>query len=216
MNGTFQQLFTWVLVYGYPAIAGAEFASSAGVPLPMTALLLLSGSIAAVGGLNLFLLIFLVAACGVAGDVLDFYIGRHAGGAALSQLAARGLINEDAAKRAQAWLTRYSGIGIFLSRWLLTPISSIVSVLAGVGRYPVRRFLVADVSGELLGAALYLGLGYAVGESWPEIWGFLSSVPGLATAGALGLALIGLGIERLRRARARHAAHAVRVSEPDG
>jgi membrane-associated protein len=203
MDSLFNQLFTLVLLYGYPAVAGAEFASSAGVPLPMTALLLLAGSMAAVGSLQLAALVPLVAACGVAGDLVDYYAGRRVGNLATTRIAGRGFLESGAVTRAQQLLARWSGAGIFLSRWLFTPIGSLVSVLAGIAHYPLRKFLIAAAVGELVSAALYLGVGYAVGESWPEIWSFLSSVPGLATATVAGLALVGAGVARLLHARRR-------------
>jgi membrane-associated protein len=50
--------------------------SSLGVPLPAMPVLLVSGSLAAVEGLNLELLFVLVTSCSVAGDSVDYLIGR--------------------------------------------------------------------------------------------------------------------------------------------
>jgi len=201
LGGIEHDIFTLVLLYGYPVVGGAEFISSAGIPLPMAAILLLAGSLTTAGMMSLLPLILIVTACGIAGDLLDFYLGRRAVGLASARIGGWNLVDSRAAMGAQRFLSRYSGMAIFLSRWLFTPIASVVSLLAGFSGYPFRKFLVADIAGDLFGATLYLTAGGAIGAAWPEISSFLSSIPGLVTATILGLALIGLGIQRLRQAR---------------
>ena len=47
----------------------------------------------------------------------------------------------------------------FLTRWLVTPLGSLINFTSGAAEYPWMRFLFWDVLGEGLGAALYIGLG---------------------------------------------------------
>lgn len=197
MDGILQQLLALVLIYGYPVVGGVQFVSSAGAPLPMSAILLLAGSLAAVGSLNVYLLFFIVAATSVAGDCLDYYVGRRFGPAALEQVARLPFVSDAALKRGQALLARWAGAGIFLSRWLFTPAGSVISLLAGVSGYRLRAFLLLDVAGELLAAGLWLGAGYAFGANWQQILSYVGGIPGEATAVVLGLALVALALRRL-------------------
>ena len=46
-----------------------------------------------------------------------------------------------------------------LSRWLVTPLGSLINLTSGIAEYPWMRFLLWDLLGEVLGAALYIVLG---------------------------------------------------------
>jgi membrane-associated protein len=51
------------------------------------------------------------------------------------------------------------GPGIFFSRWLVTPLGSLINFASGIAEYSWLRFLWWDVLGEVLGAVLYIELG---------------------------------------------------------
>jgi len=62
-------------------------------------------------------------------------------------------------EEAEEWLKRREGAGVFLSRWLLTPLGPVVNLTSGATEYPWPRFLLYDVLGEALWVALYVLLG---------------------------------------------------------
>jgi len=80
---------------------------------------------------------------------------------------------------------------VVLSRSLLSFLSPAVNVLAGAGRYSLRRFLPFDVMGRLIWTSAYLGLGYSLGVGIEAASDFLSSLSGLLISLA---ALGGLGV----------------------
>ena len=201
MDSILQQLLGLVLLYGYPVVGVAEFLSSAGVPLPMTAILLAAGSLAALGSLNLPLLCLVTVIASIAGDCIDYTLGRWLGTPMLEALVRRSLVQEAAVERARGQMQRWAGASIFLTRWLFTPVSSLVSLLAGSSDYPLRRFLTADIAGNVIGAVLYLGAGYLVGANWVTVWSDVSGAPLLATLFAIGVLLLALGLVRLLRPR---------------
>lgn len=201
MGGVLSPLLTLLLVYGYPVVGGVELVSSIGVPLPMTAILLASGSLAALGNLNLPLLCLVTVVASITGDCIDYALGRRLGTPLLEALVRRSLVRGAAVERARGQMQRWSGASVFLTRWLFTPVSSLVSLLAGASAYPLRRFLIADVVGNLIGALLYLGVGYLVGANWVTVWSNVSGAPLLATLFAGGLLLLAVGLVRLLRLR---------------
>jgi membrane-associated protein len=201
MGGVLNPLLTLLLVYGYPVVGGVELASSAGVPLPMTAILLASGSLAALGDLNLPLLCLVTVIASITGDCIDYTLGRRLGTPLLEALERRSIVSKSATERARRQMQRWSGASVFLSRWLFTPLSSLVSLLAGTSAYPLRRFLLADVAGNVIGAVLYLGAGYLVGANWVTVWSNVSGAPLLATIFAAGALLFAVGVFRLLRLR---------------
>ena len=196
MDNVLNQLLTYVVAYGYPALAVTSFVSSAGAPLPSTAVLLVSGALAAAGSLNLFALVLLATACSTGGDILDYYAGKSFGVAVLQGLGNRSPAAQQTTAKAQHYFRRWSGIAVFLSRWLFTPFGSVVNVAAGVAGYPIKRFLLFDVLGEAMASVLFVGLGYVFGANWPYIWQYLDGLPGILVGVSLGLGLIVIGARK--------------------
>ena len=97
-------------------------------------------------------------------------------------------------KQAEALTKRWSGAGIFLSRWLITALGPWVNVASGIAAYPWRRFLFWDVLGEVLWVILYVGIGYAFSnrvQAIAEILGNLAWViVGLIVTVILGWQLV--------------------------
>ena len=91
---------------------------------------------------------------------------------------------------AEAFARRWSGAGIFFTRWLAGALGPWINVTSGMSEYPWPRFLVWDVTGEILWVALYGGLGYAFSDRIQAVASLLGNVSwaiaGLAATGFLG------------------------------
>jgi len=66
---------------------------------------------------------------------------------------------EDKIDTTERWLRKREGVGVFLSRWLLTPLGPVVNVTAGATQYSWPRFFLYDALGEMLWVLLYVLLG---------------------------------------------------------
>src|SRR5439155_15223420 len=118
---------------------------------------------------------------------------------------------------ANRFLLRWTGPGVFITRWLLTPLGVPVNLLAGATRFPLLTFLVFDAAGETLWAAIYLLLGYEFGANWTVALQGIESVP-------IGLVLLLVGVValaagfwlllRMRRGRAAQVAAPRRDVQP--
>lgn len=84
-----------------------------------------------------------------------------------------------------------------------------INWLAGAERYPYRTFLLWDVSGQLLGALIPLGIGYTFAASWGEAERLFGAISGF-TLTFLGILVIFLALFRTLRARR------ARVGNPAG
>lgn len=145
-------------VYGVPVLFVALLVGSAGVPLPASLLLVAAGSFVEQGELKLWPVLALSAAGAVLGDQIGYALGRW-GGRRLTRRLGRYVGGEEKVEKAEEWLKRREGAGVFLSRWLLTPLGPVVNLTAGATEYPWPRFLLYDVLGEALWVALYVLLG---------------------------------------------------------
>jgi membrane-associated protein len=199
MDALLQEILSDIAEYGYPILALTVLVSSAGAPLPLTPVILVAGSLAAADSLNLALLFLLVASCSILGDTVDYALGRYLDRTIVARLASKTARARASTAAVRRYFRRWSGLTIFLTRWLFTPFSSVVSVLAGLGRFPLRRFLLFDVPGQMLSAALFLGLGYVFGVDAPKIWEYFDGIPGIVACAAVGLLLTLLGARHLLR-----------------
>lgn len=184
------QLLAALLVYGLPVLFGIILISSAGVPFPISLLLVAAGSFVEQGDMKLWQVITVASLAAVLGDQVGYGLSRW-GGRRLVHRLSRKMGAEAKLKKAEAALSkRWGGVGIFLSRWLITALGPWVNVASGVSAYPWRRFLFWDVLGEVLWVLLYVGIGYAFSnrvQAIAEILGNLTWViVGLSATVVLG------------------------------
>ena len=175
-------------VYGLPVLFCALLVGCAGVPLPSSLLLVAAGSFVEQGEMELWPVLALSVAGAILGDQIGYAIGRW-GGRRLMRFVG----GEKKLEDAEEWLKRREGAGVFLSRWLLTPLGPVVNLTSGATRYPWPRFLLYDVLGEALWVALYVLLGKFFSDrvqALSDMLGdFTLAVLGLVAAVVLGALL---------------------------
>jgi membrane-associated protein len=153
-----EQILAALSQYGSPALFAVVTIAAVGVPLPITLLLIVTGSLISQGVMNFWLAIGLAGAGSVIGDQIGYGIGRW-GGNELVDRFTRLLGGPERLEKAQSTARRWGGPGIFFSRWLVTPLGPWVNLASGLAGYPWMPFLVWDALGEFLGALIYVGLG---------------------------------------------------------
>jgi membrane protein DedA with SNARE-associated domain len=179
--------------YGSPALFAVVMVAAVGLPLPVTLLLIVTGSLVSQGLMSFWLSIGVAGAASVIGDQIGYAAGRW-GGALLvekySRLCGGPARLHDAEAKARAW----GGFGVFITRWLLTPLGPAVNLASGTAGYPWPRFLLWDALGEFLGVAIYILLGRAFSDRVLELAGLLGdltwTILALAAAVVLGWKLL--------------------------
>lgn len=163
-----EQILAALAQYGSPVLFGVTAVASIGIPLPVTLLLIVTGSLVAQGIMPLWLAILLATAGAVLGDQIGYAIGRWGGTALISRFA--GLLGGPARMaKAEAHARRWGGPGVFLSRWLVTPLGSLINFTSGISGYAWLRFFLWDLLGEAVGAALYIVLGLVFSDRVVEL-----------------------------------------------
>ncbi|GAC1405760.1 MAG: hypothetical protein NVSMB49_25180 [Ktedonobacteraceae bacterium] len=196
-------LLTWLQMYGYPMLWVCICVASVGLPLPISLVLLAAGAFAALGDFNIFLLALVAVTASVSGDSLSYLLGRRIGTPIFDWLAHSKrfrLLTPQHLTQAQDYFTRRGAWAIFLSRFLFSGLGSVINLLAGAERYPYRRFLLFDFSGEVLGASIPLILGYIFGASWEAVGDIMGASSGFAIALFVVIALAIQLIKTLRNA----------------
>lgn len=216
MNSTLPYLLTLLQDYGYVVLWVVVFISAAGLPLPVSLLLLAAGAFAAQGDFNLVSLAAVAISAFVAGDNFGYLIGRRWGSRVLIWLETSGkvrFIKPKTIARSRAYFHRLGGWAVFLSRFLVPALGGAINLLAGAEFYPYQRFLVYDISGETIAALLSLVLGYIFGASWDAVGDILGSFSFFILASLIVLLLGYQTIRLLRSLRKPEEARQGPVSE---
>jgi len=186
--GLTDRVLAAILSYGYPALAATLLLGAIGLPLPIGVATVLAGSLVALGKLGWEWAAAIAVIASFAGDLIAFGIGR-----ALSDrfLTRHGRwIGYTAARKdqIQSLLRRWGGITVIITRTLTSSLSSVVSLFAGVSRYPFSRFLGFSLAGRLIWTSAYLGLGFVIGSNIDAASQFLGNLSGLLIA--LGVLIV--------------------------
>jgi membrane protein DedA with SNARE-associated domain len=187
------QVLAALLIHGLPVLFGVILICSVGVPFPISLMLVAAGSFVEQGDMKLWQVIAVASIAAVLGDQIAYGLSRWAGPRLIKRLSRR-IGAGTKIKEAEALAKRWSGAGIFLSRWLVTALGPWVNVASGIANYPWRRFLFWDVLGEVLWVILYVGIGYFFSDrvqAIAEILGNLAWViAGLIVTVILGWRLV--------------------------
>lgn len=200
-------------LYGPPVLFAVLLVGAIGVPTPGSLLLLVAGSFVEQGEMGLWPVLLLGFAGAVLGDNVGYAIGRW-GGRRLSARLSRRVGGERRLRSTEEWLKRWGDGGVFLSRWLLSPLGSPVNLVAGASGYPWRRFLFYDIVGEALWVVIYVLLGEFFGDSAEELNSLLGDFT-WAIVGLLVAALLGWSLLKTLRAPAAGSLKAGRGSVAD-
>ena len=157
--------------------------------LPGDSLLFVVGALCGLGLMQLGIVLPLLVAAAVAGDQLNYSIGRWVGPKVWQWPNSR-WFNKHAFQQAHDFYEKYGGITIMLARFLPF-IRTFVPFVAGVAEMGRRKFTLYNVAGALVWVLGLVSIGYLFGNlPWVKanmsliIWAMII-VPGLvALAGA--------------------------------
>ena len=182
-----------IAIYGLPALFIILVAAQAGVPMPMTLLLIVIGSLIEQGQLSMWQVFIMATAGAVAGDLVGYSIGRWGGKRVMKKFANK-LGGDDTIKKANNFTRKWGGIGIFLSRWLVTPLGPWLNLTSGVTDYPWTSFALW----VLLGEAIWIGIYITIGRIFSDQVEYVTNILGNLTWVIFGLAVAGPLIWKFR------------------
>ena len=151
-------LLEWFTVYGLPLYFGILIISSAGVPFPVTLMLIVAGSFVEQGEMEFWQTITFGVAGAVIGDNAGYLIGRFGGSVALDKITDK-FGGKEKVEKAKEFSNRWGGPGIFFSRWLITPLGPWINLTSGVAKISWLKFAIWDLLGETVWVLVYVILG---------------------------------------------------------
>ena len=129
--------------------------------LPGDSLLFAAGALAATGALNAVYLFGLLAVAAVAGDTVNYAIGKSIGPRVFRENIR--FIKREYLFRTQEFYQRHGGKTIFLARFVPI-IRTFAPFVAGVGTMTYRRFVAYNVFGGVVWTGLFTFAGFYFGS----------------------------------------------------
>ena len=175
-------------------------------PIPSELVLPLAGFRASTGALNVFTVWPAATAGAVLGALLLYGLGAWLGYERLHRLAGHRwfiLADQRDIDRGHELFDRHGGKVVLLAR-CVPFLRSVVSIPAGIVGMPVLRFTLLTAIGSGVWNAVFIALGWILGEHWDRVQGALGPV----SAVVVGLFVVGLIVLIVRKVRSRRAAGA--------
>jgi membrane protein DedA with SNARE-associated domain len=181
-------LLTQVINYGSPLVGLILMLGALGLPVGASAVLIAAGAFSQQGILSWPSTALIGLAGAILGDMFSFGMGHYAKDAMQRQFG-----KSPTWRNARISFQKQAGLAIFFTRWLITAIAIPTNLIAGGSGYKFTRFLIYDISGEIMWILLYGGLGYWFGSQWELVYDFISNFGGVL----LGLVIVGFGIREV-------------------
>jgi membrane-associated protein len=130
--------------------------------LPGDSLLFAAGTFAALGALNMHLLLLLLSVAAIGGDTVNYWIGHYVGPRVFAKQKSR-FFNPEHLRRTHAFYERYGGKTIILARFIPI-IRTFAPFVAGIGAMSYGRFILYNAVGGIAWPLLCLYAGYFFGN----------------------------------------------------
>jgi len=130
--------------------------------LPGDSILFIAGTVVASAGLDIHVLVLVLAAAAILGDTVNYSIGHYIGPRVFDKPDSR-WFRQEHLRRTQAFYDRYGGFTIIVARFVPI-IRTFAPFLAGVAGMSYRRFLSFNVIGGVAWIASLCYAGYLFGN----------------------------------------------------
>ncbi len=188
--GTWTHLILFLIVFCETGLVVTPF-------LPGDSLLFAAGTFAALGALDLWLVVLLLIIAAIAGDTVNYWIGAYIGPRAF-----RGdirFLRKEYLERTHAFYEKHGGKTIILARFVPI-IRTFAPFVAGVGAMSYPRFITYNVVGAVLWVGLFVLGGYFFGNISVVRENFT-----LVILAIIAISVLPIVVETLRARRSRPA-----------
>jgi membrane-associated protein len=152
--GVWTHLILFLIVFAETGLVVTPF-------LPGDSLLFAAGTFAALGSLDLGLLVVLLTGAAILGDTVNYWVGAWIGPRAFSGNIK--LLRKDYLDRTHAFYEKHGGKTIIIARFVPI-IRTFAPFVAGVGAMSYPRFITYNIVGAVLWVGLFVPAGYFFGN----------------------------------------------------
>ena len=158
-------VFWWISQYGYAGLFVLLLLGIVGLPIPDETLLVFCGYLVWKGHLRLptaFLAGFGGSICGIS---LSYFLGRYLGRRLVAQFGRYIGLTEQRMARVHDWFERI-GEWLLAIGYFIPGVRHFTAVVAGTSGLEFPKFALFAYSGAAVWVAVFLSLGYSMGERW--------------------------------------------------
>ena len=130
--------------------------------LPGDSMLFAAGTIAAVGDMNIFVLIGLLIVAAILGDFVNFEIGKHFGQKLFSNPNSK-IFKQSYLQKTHDYYERYGGRTIIIARFIPI-VRTFAPFVGGMGNMNYAQFARYNIVGAVLWVVSFTTLGYFFGQ----------------------------------------------------
>ena len=130
--------------------------------LPGDSLLFAAGSIAAIGEMNIHLMVVLLIIAAILGDAVNFMIGKFFGEKLFANPNSK-IFKQSHLQKTQQFYAKHGGKTIILARFIPI-VRTFAPFVAGMGHMTYHHFLAYNVIGGVLWVTIFSYLGYFFGN----------------------------------------------------
>lgn len=153
--GTFTYAVLFLIVFAETGFVVTPF-------LPGDSLLFAAGAIAALGSLNVWLVVLLLIIAAITGDTVNYWIGHFLGQKIVNNPRIP-FINQEHIDKTEQFFKKYGGKTIILARFVPI-IRTFAPFVAGIGTMNYQKFIMFNVIGGVAWVALFTMAGYFFGN----------------------------------------------------
>lgn len=148
----------WVEHLGPPILFLLVLLQQAGVPYPITPVLIVAGAVSVHGHVHAAAVIGIAASAAVLADVAWYTAGYRLGGRALKALCALSLSPDSCVSETERWFGRF-GTRVLVVAKFVPGLGLVSTAMAGVVRASLESFFLYDVAGNVLWASAAVCIG---------------------------------------------------------
>jgi membrane protein DedA with SNARE-associated domain len=187
----------WVLIImeqlGLLGVTLMMFLENVFPPIPSELIMPAAGFAAAMGKMNLILVIVAGTLGSVLGALPLYYLGTIFDEKRLLKLTEKYgkyvLVKPSDVTNAQAWFNKYGKAVIFFGR-MIPAIRSLISIPAGMNRMPMIPFLILTTIGSAIWTTLLAYAGYVLGANYEQVETFIEPISKFVVFAVLTIAAV--------------------------
>jgi membrane-associated protein len=188
--GIWTHLILFLIVFAETGLVVTPF-------LPGDSLLFAAGTFAALGSLDLWLVVVLLVGAAILGDTVNYWVGAWIGPRAFSGNVR--FLRKDYLDRTHAFYEKHGGKTIILARFVPI-IRTFAPFVAGVGAMSYPKFITYNIVGAVLWVGLFVPLGYFFGN-FPTVKENFA----LVILAIIAISILPIALEAIRARRSRPA-----------
>ncbi len=153
--GTYIYLILFLIIFCETGLIVTPF-------LPGDSLLFMAGSIAALGEMNIYLMVGLLIVAAILGDTVNYAVGHAIGDKLFSNPNSK-IFKQSHLAKTHAFYEKHGGKTIIIARFVPI-VRTFAPFVAGMGKMSYRKFITYNVTGGIIWVVLFATAGYLFGN----------------------------------------------------